>query len=73
MILTGGACIKYSFTPVFVTSTIPLPFNSIYGSIKLFSYDMAGINATDTPITEKIPATVIQEASTGGEVNNDGA
>ena len=34
---------------------------------------MAGINATDTPITEKIPATVIQEASTGGEVNNDGA
>ena len=40
-----------------VTSNTP-----IYGSIKLFSYDMAGINATDTPITEKIPATVIQEA-----------
>ena len=33
---------------------------------------ISGINATDTPIAEKIPATVINEASTSGEVGNDG-
>ena len=68
-----SAQVTYATTAFAVAVTKRLRTTPIYGSIKLFSYDMAGINATDTPIAEKIPATVINEASTGGEVTNDGA
>jgi len=65
--------ITYATTAFAVAVTKRLRTTPMYGSIKLFSYDMAGINATDTPIAEKIPATVINEASTSGEATNDGA
>ena len=68
-----SAQVTYATTAFAVAATKRLRTTPIYGSIKLFSYDMAGINATDTPIAEKIPATVINEASTGGEATNDGA
>ena len=68
-----SAKVTYATTSLAVAVTKRLRTTPIYGNIKIFSYDMAGINASDTIIPEKIPATVIQEASTSGEAINDGA
>ena len=65
--------VTYATTALAVAVTKRLRTTPIYGNIKIFSYDMAGINATDSAIPEKIPATVIQEASASGEATNDGA
>ena len=43
-----SAQVTYATTAFAVAVTKRLRTTPIYGSIKLFSYDMAGINATDT-------------------------
>lgn len=63
--------LTYSTPAFYLASTKRIKAYPLYGDVKVVSYDMAGISNSTTVLNERVPATVIQEASSNGEATND--